>query len=984
MTLVPGTKLGPYEIQHPLGAGGMGEVYRARDLRLERSVAIKVLTTRHSFDTTVRARFELEAKSISALQHPNICVLHDIGSQDGVDFMVMEYLAGQSLDKLIPPNGLPIESALNYAVQLAEALACAHSAGFVHRDLKPSNILVDERGVLKVLDFGLAKLALSSSTSSDETASLLTAPGAIIGTFAYMSPEQAEGKAIDARSDLFSFGSVLYEMLTGKRAFHGSSADASLSAVIRDEPKPLAEIRHDIPPELRHIVSSCLRKNLQGRCPSSAALLLELKNCRELLFPASSAVFASKRIVHQLKRPRTLIPLAIVLIAMSAAAVLWSRHSRDVRWAKEVATTQISQLYDQGQIEKAYDLAARAERSIPGDAALAKLWPLISYHVSIDTSPAGADVYRSTYGELNAPWVFVGRTPVKDVREPLGELIWKVEKPGFGTVLRTTSSLFGWFLRPRPRASGIVTLDPLDKIPPGMVRVSPKSLPKELLIPGYDAYPPLALEDYWMDRYEVTNQQFKVFVDQRGYFKPEYWKIDFQRGGKAIAWVAAMALFRDATGQPGPKNWVQGQYPKGQDDFPVVGISWYEAAAYAEFAGKSLPTIYHWNRAAGPFSAAVIVPASNFGSDGVLAVGSKAGMSPWGTYDMAGNAKEWIWNQAGPGKRYLLGGAWDEPSYLFTEPDAQSPFVRAANIGFRCAKYIDPRELPKVAVDPVPPPPNNLDKVKSASDQLFRAYRSLYSYDKTPLNAVTQRLDSADEDWTVEKITYTAAYGDEQASAYLLLPKTFKPPLQTVLYFPGDGALFLPTFPLSPTASLDAILRSGRAVLYPVYKGTYERADGTKGSGPYATSNYRDHVIMWAKDASRAIDYAETRPDLDHEKLAYYGYSWGSGLGAIILAVEPRIRVGVFALGGLDFVRPFPEVDTVNFLPRVKQPVLMLNGRYDFMYPVESSQEAFFRLLGSRDDQKKHLLYDTSHNLPRNDFIKETQNWLEQHLGPAK
>ena len=159
MTLVPGTKLGPYEIQHPLGAGGMGEVYRARDLRLERSVAIKVLTTRHSFDATLRARFEHEAKSISALQHPNICVLHDIGSQDGVDFMVMEYLAGQTLDKLIPPNGLPIDSALNYAVQLAEALACAHGAGFVHRDLKPSNILVDERGILKVLDFGLAKLA---------------------------------------------------------------------------------------------------------------------------------------------------------------------------------------------------------------------------------------------------------------------------------------------------------------------------------------------------------------------------------------------------------------------------------------------------------------------------------------------------------------------------------------------------------------------------------------------------------------------------------------------------------------------------------------------------------------------------------------------------------------------------------------------------------------------------------------------------------
>jgi eukaryotic-like serine/threonine-protein kinase len=413
-------------------------------------------------------------------------------------------------------------------------------------------------------------------------------------------------------------------------------------------------------------------------------------------------------------------------------------------------------------------------------------------------------------------------------------------------------------------------------------------------------------------------------------------------------------------------------------------VSWYEAAAYAEFAGKSLPTIYHWNRAAGPFAAASIVPASNFGSAGVLPVGSRPDMSPWGNFDMAGNVKEWVWSEAGPGKRYVLGGAWDEPNYLFAEPDAQSPFVRAANIGFRCVKYIDPQGLPKVAVDPLPTPLSDFRQIKPASDQLFRAYRSLYSYDKTPLNAVVQRLDTSDEDWTAQKITYTATYGNEQASTYLLLPKKFKPPLQTVLYFPGDGALFLPTFPLSPTSSLDAILRSGRAVLYPVYKGTYERPDGTKGSGPYPTSTYRDHVIMWAKDALRAIDYTETRPDLDHGKLAYYGYSWGSGLGGIIPAVDPRIRVCIFALGGLDFQRPLPEVDNINFLPRVKQPVLMLNGRYDFMYPVESSQEVFFQLLGSRNDQKKHLLYDTSHNLPRNEFIKETLNWLDQYLGPVQ
>src|SRR5882757_4816951 len=245
MALISGTKFGPYEIQSLLGAGGMGEVYRARDSRLQRTVAIKVLPSHLSADPDLHTRFEQEAKSISGLQHPNICVVHDIGSQDGVDFMVMEYVAGQTLDKLIPPGGMAADQAIRYAVQVADALARAHTAGIVHRDLKPANVMVDESGLVKVLDFGLAKLAVPASALAGQGATLATmatTPGMIVGTVAYMSPEQAEGKPIDARSDVFSFGSVLYEMLTARRAFDGQSSAALLSAVMRDDPKPLSEI----------------------------------------------------------------------------------------------------------------------------------------------------------------------------------------------------------------------------------------------------------------------------------------------------------------------------------------------------------------------------------------------------------------------------------------------------------------------------------------------------------------------------------------------------------------------------------------------------------------------------------------------------------------------------------------------------------------------------------------------------------------------
>jgi len=799
-----------------------------------------------------------------------------------------------------------------------------------------------------------------------------------------MSPEQAEAKPLDARSDVFSFGSVLYEMFTGKRAFQGQSQAALLSAVLRDDPKPLSAQRRDIPPELRRIVNRCLMKDRQARYPSAAELLADLKTCRDLLFPESGTIFTPGRIAREVKRPWVAVPLALLLISLLAAGVFWVQRSRNMRWAREVAVPQISSFYDQGKYAEAYALAEKAEKAIPDDRVLAKLWPLISYQVSIDSSPSGADVYRRAYGDLNAPWVQVGRTPLKDIRQPLGELVWKFEKPGFGTVFRMTSSLFGWFLRFPHQATGSVILDALDKIPPGMVRVSPAPVPKKLSIPGYEDSPELPLQDYWIDQFEVTNRQFKTFVDQGGYAKREYWKVDFRQDQKSLSWNSAMAQFRDAAGQPGPKNWLQGHYPEGQDDFPVTGVSWYEAAAYAEFSGKSLPTIYHWNRAAGPFSSAFIVPASNVGGNGVLPVGSKPGMSPWGSYDMAGNVEEWVWNEAGPGHRYLLGGAWDEPDYMFIEPEAQSPFLRASNVGFRCVKYIGAEAPSETATRLISQPTVDLRKLRPVSEEVFSAYRRLFSYDQVPLNPTVEHLDDNNDDWTTEKITYTAGYGHEQAISYLLLPKKFKPPFQTVIFFPGDGGIFFRSFSIPTTSSLDAILRSGRAVLHPIYKGTYERGDGTKGSGPYMTSDYRDHVIMWVKDASRAIDYAQTRADLDHDHFAYYGYSWGGGMGGIISAVDPRIKTSILALAGMTYQRSLPEVDVLNFLPRVKQPVLMLNGRYDFFCPLQSSQEPFFRLLGSRSDQKKHVLYDTSHNLPRNEFIKDSLLWLDQYLGPVQ
>src|SRR6202043_2183899 len=292
MAFISGTRLGPYEIQSPLGAGGMGEVYRARDTRLDRTVAVKVLASHLSSSPELKQRMEREARTISSLNHPHICQLYDIGSQDGTDYLVMEFLEGETLAARLSKGALPMNEILRIGIAVAEALAVAHRQGIVHRDLKPGNIMLTQSGA-KLMDFGLAKpLALQTSASGSASApsftaaatlsgpsplSPLTTAGTIIGTIQYMSPEQIEGKEADARSDIFAFGAVLYEMVTGKRPFAGKSQISLASSILERDPDPVSSVKPETPSGLEHLMMTCLQKNPDDRFQSAHDIKLELQ-----------------------------------------------------------------------------------------------------------------------------------------------------------------------------------------------------------------------------------------------------------------------------------------------------------------------------------------------------------------------------------------------------------------------------------------------------------------------------------------------------------------------------------------------------------------------------------------------------------------------------------------------------------------------------------------------------------------------------------
>jgi DNA-binding SARP family transcriptional activator len=667
---------------------------------------------------------------------------------------------------------------------------------------------------------------------------------------------------------------------------------------------------------------------------------------------------------RRLPRRSTIVMSSVLLLVILAVSERWTRlHNARGNLA------EAHRLIDAGaNYFAAYRLLLEAERALPNDGKLHQLLVESTMMIGMTSSPPGALVEVRDFFDTERDWMVLGRTPLARTRLPLGIKVWRVSLDGLETVEQLASvgrSTQDWTLVPAADNDMV-------SFPAGLA--------------GLVSATPVPLKPWRLDRLEVTNRRYRDFIEAGGYGQSEHWTHLLADAGNLMSGQRGMV---DRTGRPGPAGWEAGAYPAGDAHHPVSGISWYEAAAYCSWAGKRLPTVHHWVNAAGFYPASFVARFANFSNNRSVAVGGPQAVGSSGLYDMAGNVKEWMHNEASPGRRFLMGGGWNEPFYMFTEYDAQAPGSRELSFGVRCARFQENEgalleSAPPKNSRPVRDPTGRIEQHERnlAQDEEFRHYLGLYANSPRPLEPRVDHVDVRAEDWRMEQVSFEAGYIGERVPALLFLPTRTPPPYQTIVYFPGAGAFVAENDFDNGEAQRSwfmFVIRSGRAVMFPMYRGTYERY---RGDVTESREAWRDFVVHAGRDLKRSVDYLLGRPDIDPNRLAYMGMSAGASLGPVMTVIESRFRAAVLLAGGHYAMPLLPEVDPIHFLPRMRVPTLMFNGCFDFAYDYERSQRPFFARIGSAE--KRHAVVEAGH-LPtsHDEAYREILDWLDRHLGPV-
>jgi hypothetical protein len=662
-----------FRLQGELPGGGMSRVFLAVEASLNRQVVIKVLPPEFTSEVSA-ARFKQEMEFAARLQHPHILPVLAAGARDGLLYYIMPFVAGESLRHRMDREGKfdPMD-ALRLVAEIADALAFAHAQGIIHRDIKPENILLEDRHAV-LADFGIARALVESRTGER-----LTATGIAVGTPGYMSPEQLAGDDIDARADVYALAVVAYEMLAAAPPFTGPTAQAVLAAHLTKTATPLNEVRADIPEAMAAVIGRALSKDVAHRFSSA-------RSFAEALQEAGPALTSSRPVSKKTPATPQFVRRAVVMLAAMIAVAMLVRLMLRRAETKTILAT-VTAAADSQDYDEVASLLGDASVDV-SRSAFAALGPKVGGSIEVTTVPESTDLTLRRVTpieefELRAS-VSLGRTPLGAITLVAGEYHLRIAAVGHDTL------------------GLIVKVDVGDTAIVDAHLLSSDASSGLVLVRGSETGATVAMPAFLIGRHEITNAEFQRFVDAGGYRDGSLWPETLVLDGRSMSRQAALARLHDVSGFPGPRGWSAGRFPDQQANHPVSGVTWYEANAYARWAGGALPTAEQWWRAAlsdgqSPFpwgaDETAIDLRANFGLAGTDSVGTHPlGVSPYGAEDMAGNVAEWLADESPRGQRPAAGGSWKDPSYMFERSTSRlfEPGFASDIIGFRIVKQASP------------------------------------------------------------------------------------------------------------------------------------------------------------------------------------------------------------------------------------------------------------------------------------------------------
>ena len=987
----------------------MGVVYKAEDTRLKREVAIKFLP--HSFNVSLKdiEKLKTEAQIAAGLNHPNVATVYAIEEFGDDTFIVMEYVKGKELKDLFKNSSekkIKLSDILDFAIQITEGINAAHKKGIIHRDIKSSNIMLSEDGRIRVMDFGLAHI------HGDP---MLTKKGSTPGTTAYMSPEQLRGEEVDFRSDIWSLGIVLFEMLTGQPPFQGNFDQAIIYSILHEKPKSIKKINPEITEELEQVVLACLEKDRKKRIQSAEDLLAQLKALQNQTSVSSIRKFSPARL--KISRAGLVVSTIITGVLIILAAFLPIKKIFNPENLPELRA-QLQDLVDKENYYEAHLLAQEHKTLLESDSVFKQLSLIIYETLSVSSDPPGANVYLLKYNPVQRDTSLIGKligkTPINDFQIIRGDYLITLEKSNEPMKLSKNeyqAPFKGLEYVPLQRIASSYPIMKEFPVPVRGIHIDVKLIDTDILprnmifVPGgmhklvsrsIPLAKPLSLDYFFIDKYEVSNSDYKEFISAGGYKRKEYWKHKFKKDGKDISWEEAMKFFIDRSNLPGPRSWVNQEYPEGKGNYPVTYITWYEAAAYAEFLGKSLPTIYQWEKAARNgvpnyhttsmpwgliYSLTDISGRTNFNSNGTEPVDRyEFGISYYGGYNFAGNVEEWCWNRSTDGFIYA-DGSFEDSNYVFGAFNSFDGLYSSPALGFRCVKNISSSnsDQHKLVVDlnvqiPVYQP---------ATDSKFESILKLYNYEKRQLNPEII-LAEENEYWIKEKVAFDSPFGD-RITGYLFLPKNAEKPYQCILWNPHGGVYQL-GFAADWAAEIlySKNIKYGRAVFVIVPKGSPERKfDYGEDYPDISRILFRDRVIRWVSENRIGMDYLSTRNDIDVNKVAYITTA-NNVEGLIVPGVDHRFKCVILIANSLNYddkEKYAAEINPTNFLPRFKAPTYMINGKYAESDNFYLTVLPTFNLL---PEPKRIEAVNSSHVPPSAFRVPLINKWLDESLGKVK